>query len=100
MDLETTEVELRVISNTPKSFHYDLLELFYTGVHEGTVALIATEDEDGEAVNVLAGITLDGEEVTGVYPLARLLSPEEALQTKIPTGDGSFANAEFGKLDD
>lgn len=88
------EMVLNVLSNDPQANKYDLLQMFYQGAFENTIAYMDAEDPlTGDIVPVLCGIsrnTLNNK--IDVFPLARILDQDEATRLQAPSGHGDYFN--------
>lgn len=90
------EVMLNVMANEPTEVMVQKLQMFYKGVYENSIAyMLAKHADTGEEIEVLVGYDLDPEtNKIDAYPLARLLSKEEARKIRAPDGRGNFSDGE------
>lgn len=86
------EIALAVFSNDPKSVDYDILQMFYHGAFNNSIGyMLAKHKETGELERLLVGTEWNPKtERLDVYPLARLLAPEEVSSYLAPDGKGGY----------
>ncbi len=89
---EPKEIALAVFSNDPLSVDYDILQMFYHGAYANSIGFMkARHKETGELQRLLVGTEWNPQtEKLDVYPLARLLEPEEVSQYSAPDGKGGY----------
>lgn len=97
------KVPIVILSNTQDPTLPLLIQTLYQAFRLGQLGLITAMDPDtGNVSPMLAGIELVGDEIKGVYPLARLLSdPKEIERILIPDGEGNYVSntSGFSQLD-
>lgn len=90
---EAAEIVLNVMSNSPKEYQLDMLQMLYTGALENTLGLMeAMNEETGSTELLLVGMTF-ADKTYNAYPLAKLLSPEETKKYLAPDGKGGYEGA-------
>ena len=90
------EIYLNVLSNEPTKRCYDLLEMFYHGAVEGSIAYMdALDTSTGKVVPLLVGLSLNQEtNKIDSFPLARILDREEVINFIAPDGKGNYGNGQ------
>lgn len=86
------EIYLNVLSNEPTKRCYDLLEMFYHGAAEGSIAYMdALDTTTGKVVPLLVGLSLNPDtNKIDSFPLARILDKEEITNFVAPDGKGNY----------
>lgn len=88
------EIILNVLSNTPTSELYDILELLYNGAFKNQLALMeALHEPSGTVHRLLVGMEFLDDGKYSAYPLARLLDADELGDYTAPDGKGSYERA-------
>ena len=85
------EILLSVFSNNPMDeAAYQTLQLFYKGAVENSVGIMrALDGVTGETALILVGIEKDHSGIK-TYPLARVLTPDDANNYFSPDGTGGW----------
>jgi predicted urease superfamily metal-dependent hydrolase len=86
-----------LFTNNPQqaALMQSMLGMFYQGVYDNTIGVMsALNKETNKEELVIVGVQHDGE-ITNTFPLAKVLSPEEAFGTYIcPDGKGGWLGEE------
>ena len=98
------KVPLIILSNDRNPEKVQMIQMLYSAFQQGKIGLVDGMDPDTGAVTpMLAGIEMEGGDITGVYPLATLLQDMNTIASiLIPDGNGNYVSnaAEFPELDD
>lgn len=85
------DVNLYIFSNNPEERGtLQHLQMFYRGAFENTIGIMRARNKDtGSIESILVGVDV-AEGNTRVYPLAKILDPQEALLFQSPDGQGGY----------